>query len=140
MPNMIRHRRLRDMSTVGIVLVSHSPKLAAGLADLLAQVASDGVPVAVAGGTSDGRLGTDPDRIREAVAEVDRGDGVVVIPDLGSAVLAVKSVLEFLDGEVVLVDAPFVEGAVSAAVIASTGAPLDAVADAARQARDVPKL
>ncbi|HXJ66793.1 MAG TPA: dihydroxyacetone kinase phosphoryl donor subunit DhaM [Actinomycetota bacterium] len=128
------------MSTVGIVLVSHSPKLAAGLADLLAQVASDGVPVAVAGGTSDGRLGTDPDRIREAVAEVDRGDGVVVIPDLGSAVLAVKSVLEFLDGEVVLVDAPFVEGAVSAAVIASTGAPLDAVADAARQARDVPKL
>ena len=128
------------MSTVGIVLVSHSPKLAAGLADLLAQVASDGVPVAVAGGTSDGRLGTDPDRIREAVAEVDRGDGVVVIPDLGSAVLAVKSVLEFLDGEVVLVDAPFVEGAVSAAVIASTGAPLDAVADAARQARDVPNL
>ena len=128
------------MSTVGIVLVSHSPKLAAGLADLLAQVASEEVPVAVAGGTSDGRLGTDPDRIREAVAEVDRGDGVVVIPDLGSAVLAVKSVLEFLDGEVVLVDAPFVEGAVSAAVIASTGAPLDAVADAARQARDVPKL
>ena len=140
MPNTIRHRRLRDMSTVGIVLVSHSPKLAAGLADLLAQVASDGVPVAVAGGTSDGRLGTDPDRIREAVAEVDRGDGVVVIPDLGSAVLAVKSVLEFLDGEVVLVDAPFVEGAVSAAVVASTGASIDAVADAARQARDVPKL
>jgi PTS hybrid protein len=128
------------MPTVGIVLVSHSPKLAAGLADLLAQVASEEVPVAVAGGTADGRLGTDPDRIRAAVAEVDRGDGVVVIPDLGSAVLAVRSVLEFLDGEVVLVDAPFVEGAVSAAVIASTGAAIDAVADAARQARDVPKL
>ena len=125
---------------VGIVLVSHSAKLADGLAELLAQVASEDLPVAVSGGTSDGRLGTDPDRIREAVAEVDQGEGVVVIPDLGSAVLAVKSVLEFLDGEVVLVDAPFVEGAVAAAVIASTGAPLDAVADAARQARDVAKL
>jgi PTS hybrid protein len=125
---------------VGIVLVSHSAKLAEGLAELLAQVASEDLPVAVSGGTPDGRLGTDPDRIREAVAEVDQGDGVVVLPDLGSAVLAVKSVLEFLDGQVVLVDAPFVEGAVSAAVIASTGAPLDAVADAARQARDVAKL
>jgi PTS hybrid protein len=125
---------------VGIVLVSHSRNLAEGLAELLAQVASEELPVAVAGGTSDGRLGTDPDRIGEAVAEVDRGDGVVVIPDLGSAVLAVKSVIEFLDDDVVLVDAPFVEGAVSAAVIASTGAPLDAVADAARQARDVAKL
>ena len=120
--------------------MSHSAKLAEGLAELLAQVASEDLPVAVSGGTSDGRLGTDPDRIREAVAEVDQGDGVVVIPDLGSAVLAVKSVLEFLDGQVVLVDAPFVEGAVSAAVIASTGAPLGAVADAARQARDVAKL
>jgi phosphoenolpyruvate---glycerone phosphotransferase subunit DhaM len=128
------------MATVGIVLVSHSAKLAEGLAELLAQVASGDLPVAVSGGTSDGRLGTDPDRIRAAVAEVDRGDGVVVIPDLGSAVLAVKSVLEFLDGEVVLVDAPFVEGAVSAAVIASTGASLDAVAAAAKEARDVSKL
>jgi phosphoenolpyruvate---glycerone phosphotransferase subunit DhaM len=128
------------MPTVGIVLVSHSAKLAEGLAELLAQVAAGDVPIAVSGGTPDGRLGTDPDRIREAVAEVDRGDGVVVIPDLGSAVLAVKSVLEFLDGEVVRGDAPFVEGAVSAAVIASTGAPLDAVAAAAKEARDVPKL
>ncbi|MFL5799691.1 MAG: dihydroxyacetone kinase phosphoryl donor subunit DhaM [Actinomycetota bacterium] len=125
---------------VGIVLVSHSRKLAEGLADLLAQVASADLPVAVAGGTSDGRLGTDPDRVREAVGEVDRGEGVVVLPDLGSAVLAVKSVLEFLDARVELVDAPFVEGAVSAAVTASTGAPLDVVSDAARQARDVPKL
>lgn len=125
---------------VGIVLVSHSRKLAEGLADLLAQVASADLPVAVAGGTSDGRLGTDPDRVREAVSEVDRGEGVVVLPDLGSAVLAVKSVLEFLDARVVLVDAPFVEGAVSAAVTASTGAALDVVSDAARQARDVPKL
>jgi len=120
--------------------VSHSPKLAAGLAELIGQVASEDLPVAAVGGTADGRLGTDPDRIREAVGEVERGAGVLVIPDLGSAVLAVKSVLEFLDGDVVLVDAPFVEGAVSAAVIASTGAPLDAVADAARQARDVAKL
>ncbi|HEX9376916.1 MAG TPA: dihydroxyacetone kinase phosphoryl donor subunit DhaM [Actinomycetota bacterium] len=125
---------------VGIVLVSHSAKLAEGLADMLAQISGGDVPVAAAGGTDDGRLGTSPDRVREAIREVDRGDGVVVIPDLGSAVLAVKSVLELETDVAVLVDAPFVEGAVSAAVVASTGAPLDAVTEAARQARDVPKL
>ena len=52
------------MSTVGIVLVSHSPKLAAGLAELIGQVASEDLSVAAVGGTPDGRLGTDPDRIR----------------------------------------------------------------------------
>jgi dihydroxyacetone kinase phosphotransfer subunit len=125
---------------VGIVLVSHSPKVAEGLAELIAQIGSADVPVAVAGGTADGRLGTNPDRIHEAIAEADQGDGVVVIPDLGSAVLAVKTVLELTGDGVVMVDAPFVERAVSAAVIASTGAPLEAVRDAAAQARDVPKL
>jgi phosphoenolpyruvate---glycerone phosphotransferase subunit DhaM len=124
---------------VGIVLVSHSPKLAEGLAELVAQIGSTDVPVAIAGGTIDGRLGTSPDRIREAVREADRGDGVVVIPDLGSAVLAVKTVLESTGDDVVMVDAPFVEGAVSAAVTAATGAPLEAVRDAAVQARDIPK-
>jgi PTS hybrid protein len=126
---------------VGIVLVSHSSRLADGLGELLAQIGSSEVPVAVAGGTIDGGLGTSADRVTAAIADADRGDGVVVIPDLGSAVLTVKSVLAGFDAtSVVLVDAPFVEGAVAAAVTAATGAGLDAVVLAAREARHVTKL
>ena len=126
---------------VGIVLVSHSPKLAEGLADLLAAIGSPDVAVLLAAGTEDGRLGTNPDAVTAAVAAADRGDGVVVLPDLGSAVLSVKVALEDSDPERhVLVDAPFVEGAVAAAVTAAGGASVGEVAEAARGARDVPKL
>jgi PTS hybrid protein len=126
---------------VGIVLVSHSPRLAAGLADLLAEIGSREVPVALAAGTADGRLGTSPDAVRIALAAADRGDGVVVLPDLGSAVLSVKVALEGADpAQVVVVDAPFVEGAVAAAVTAASGGDLATVAAAARSARDVGKL
>ena len=126
---------------VGIVLVSHSPKLAAGLADLLAAIGSPEVAVVLAAGTEDGRLGTSPDAVHAAVQSADRGDGVVVLPDLGSAVLSVKVALEEADPErQVLVDAPFVEGAVAAAVTAAGGASVAEVAEAARGARDVPKF
>jgi PTS hybrid protein len=126
---------------VGIVLVSHSSRLVDGLADLLTQIGSSEVPVGLAGGTADGGLGTSVDLVNAAIAAADRGDGVVVLPDLGSAVLTVKSVLEGVNGRrVVLVDAPFVEGAVAAAVTAAAGAGLDEVVRAAEEARDVPKL
>lgn len=126
---------------VGIVLVSHSATLAAGLADLLGQLGGGDVPVELAAGTEDGRLGTSPDLVTGAIGRADRGDGVVVLADLGSAVLSVKVALEDADGDrVVLVDAPFVEGAVSAAVTASGGADLAAVVAAAREARDIPKF
>jgi len=129
--------------TVGIVLVSHSPALAQGLADLVAQIGSGEVPLAVAGGAGDGRLGTSVDLVQEAIRAADRGQGVVIIPDLGSAVLTVRTVLGDGHGDgrgVVMVDAPFVEGAVAAAVTAASGATVDEVAEAARQARDVPKF
>ena len=126
---------------VGIVLVSHSPQLAAGLAELLAAIGSPDVAVVLAAGTEDGRLGTSPDAVSAAVQSADRGDGVVVLPDLGSAVLSVKVALEDSDpARYVLVDAPFVEGAVAAAVTAAGGASVAEVAEAARGARDVPKF
>lgn len=125
----------------GIVLVSHSARLAAGLRELLAQIGSDRVPVAVAGGTAEGGLGTSYDRIVAAIAEADQGAGVVVLPDLGSSVLTALTVLEdYPRADVLLVDAPFVEGAVAAAVTAAAGADLAAVAEAARQARTVAKF
>ncbi|BCY12746.1 dihydroxyacetone kinase phosphoryl donor subunit DhaM [Actinoplanes sp. L3-i22] len=127
------------MGLVGIVLVSHSEQLASGLRDLLRQVATPEVPIVAAGGTLDGELGTSPDRLAEAIAQADTGAGVIILADLGSAVLTARAVLEDSPGPL-LVDAPFVEGAVAAAVTASTGAGLTEVADAAREARDVAKF
>ena len=127
------------MGLVGIVLVSHSEQLASGLRELLRQVATDEVPIVAAGGTDDDDLGTSFAKIVAAVADAENGAGVVVLADLGSAVLTARAVLEDKPGPL-LVDAPFVEGAVAAAVTASTGASLDEVAAAAREARDVTKF
>ena len=126
---------------VGIVLVSHSPELAGGLAELARQMAGPEVTIEVVGGGPDGRLGTDGDRVRDAIRHADTGEGVVVLGDIGSAFLTIRHVLERSgNGHVRLVDAPFVEGAVAAAVTASAGSSLDDVARAAEEARGVKKL
>ena len=126
---------------VGIVVVSHSSELAAGLAELAAQMAGPDVRIEHAGGTSDGTLGTDEGRVRDAIRRADGGDGVVVLGDLGSAILTVRHVLERQsNGHVKLADAPFVEGAVAAAVTSSAGRPIDEVVSAAEDARDARKL
>ncbi|GAA0480649.1 PTS fructose transporter subunit IIA [Actinoplanes capillaceus] len=128
------------MAYVGIVLVSHSSSLASGVRDLLTQVAGADVRVEPAGGTGDGGLGTSAEKIEAAIARADAGAGVLILADLGSAVLTTRAVLADLPDGPLLVDAPFVEGAVAAAVLASTGADLATVADAAREARDVGKF
>ncbi|MEU5531792.1 dihydroxyacetone kinase phosphoryl donor subunit DhaM [Streptomyces sp. NPDC020362] len=128
-------------ASVGIVLVSHSAELAAGLRLLVQQIGSDTVPLAAAGGTGDGRIGTSYDLVLDAIRSVDRGEGVVVLPDLGSSVLTARTVLEdHPRTDVLIVDAPFVEGAVAAVVTAASGADLKTVADAAKEARNVHKL
>ncbi|KQV20608.1 MULTISPECIES: dihydroxyacetone kinase phosphoryl donor subunit DhaM [unclassified Kitasatospora] len=126
---------------VGIVLVSHSPGLAAGLRQLLAELGSGDVPVLLAAGTEDGSLGTSYDLIVSAVAAADAGGGVVVLADLGSSVLTTLAALEDHPAEQArLVDAPFVEGAVAAVVTASTGAALAEVVAAAEDARGYRKF
>lgn len=131
------------MANVGLVLVSHSARLAVGLAELLAQIAGD-APVVTAGGLADGSLGTDAVRIAEAMAEADRGRGVLVLMDLGSAVLSSETALELVTDElrerVQLSPAPFVEGAVAAAVAAAGGDNLAAVAIRANEAIGYRKL
>jgi PTS hybrid protein len=126
---------------VGIVLVSHSARLAEGAADLAGQVSGGTVRVLAAGGTGDGGLGTSAEKIAEAVAGAEAGAGVLVVPDLGSAVFTVRAMLEDQSGgRVVLADAPFVEGAVAATVTAAAGADLKAVARAAEEAWHARKL
>lgn len=130
---------------VGIVLVSHSAEVAAAVAELAIGLAGGGTtaPVAPAGGTADGGLGTSSELITAAAASVDGGAGVAVLVDLGSAVLTVKALLaegdELPDGAR-LVDAPFLEGAVAAVVTASAGGDLDAVQAAASEAYDYRKV
>ena len=129
------------MPQLGIVLVSHSVRLAEGAADLAAQVGGGTVAVVAAGGTDDGGLGTSAAKVERALRDAERGAGVVVLPDLGSAVLTVRALLEDLpDVTVVLADAPFVEGAVAATVTAAAGADLMAVAKAAEEAWHARKL
>lgn len=128
--------------TVGLVLVSHSQKIAEGTADLVRQMAGE-VEISAVGGDADGGFGTDPERIEDAVRGTEAG-GVLVFMDLGSAVLSTETVLEMLSEEdrarVRLVDAPFVEGAFSAGVSASAGSDADECVEAAMEARTEPKL
>jgi phosphoenolpyruvate---glycerone phosphotransferase subunit DhaM len=128
--------------TVGIVLVSHSAELAAGAAHLAAQVSGGTVTIIAAGGTDDGGLGTSAAKVADGLRHANQGAGVVVLPDLGSAVLTVRAVLEDHgeDIAVLLADAPFVEGAVAATVTAAAGGDVKAVAAAAEEARHVRKL
>jgi PTS hybrid protein len=120
--------------TVGIVVVSHSEKIAEGVVELAAQMAG-GVAIIAAGGTDDGRIGTSFDRVTAGLAAADTGEGVVVLCDLGSAVLTAETALDFLDEDdrarVIIVDAPLVEGTVAAAVAAASGSDRALVAAAA---------
>ncbi|MFJ9909866.1 PTS-dependent dihydroxyacetone kinase phosphotransferase subunit DhaM [Streptomyces sp. NPDC101152] len=130
---------MSDDKVVGIVLVSHSAEVAASVAELAKGLAGGGtsVPVAPAGGTEAGGLGTSAELIAAAAASVDRGAGVAVLTDLGSAVLTVKALLaegDELPPDTRLLDAPFVEGAVAAVVTAAAGADLSAVETAAAEA------
>lgn len=124
---------------VGVVFVSHSSQIAAGMVQLAGQMAGS-VRLVAAGGTDDDGIGTSFTKVMSAVSEADGGDGVVVISDLGSALLTAETVLDMLDeaqrSRVRVVDVPFVEGGVAAAVSAESGGSLDEVVAAAEGAVD----
>ena len=117
---------------VGIVVVSHSPDLAQAAVALALQMVRGPAPrIEIAAGTSDDRLGTDAARVAEAIAAADAGDGVVVIMDLGSAVLSAELAVELITESGVktrLVPAAFVEGIFAAVISAAAGAQLESVA------------
>ncbi|WP_081839005.1 dihydroxyacetone kinase phosphoryl donor subunit DhaM [Thermogemmatispora carboxidivorans] len=130
--------------TVGLVIVSHSARLAEGVVELAGQMAQGKVVIAPAGGTAEGGLGTSVDKILQALRQAASPEGVLVLLDLGSAGLAAEMALELFkqdhDCPVMISSAPLVEGAVVAAVEASIGSPLPAVAEAAMAATTLPKL
>lgn len=121
---------------VGIVVVSHSRSLAEGVVELARQMGGDELPLEAAGGLEDGSIGTDVERVRAAIERAMTDDGVLVLMDLGSALMSAEMAVELLQsgGEVALSEAPFVEGTVAAAVAARGGASLAEVRAEARQA------
>lgn len=126
---------------VGLVVVSHAREIAEGVARLAGTMAPD-VRIVPAGGLPDGSLGTDAVAVADAVRAADAGAGVMVLVDLGSAVLAAETAVELgLDPDRVRIcDGPLVEGAVVGAVEAAGGAGLDEVLAAAEAARGLRKL
>ena len=119
---------------IGIVVVSHSRALASAAVALANEMVPDEAKrpaVAVAAGLDEHTFGTDASAVSAAIEQVDSPDGVLVVMDLGSAVLSTDMATEFLDPDVAarvrMTAAPFVEGLLAAVVTASTGASLDAV-------------
>jgi len=125
------------MANVGIVIVSHSAKVAEGAADMVRQMVGDQVPLAFAGGNADGGLGTDVGAIMAAIEAAWSEAGVAVLVDLGGAETNSEMAIELLADDrrtrVVVCNAPIVEGAVIAAAEASGGSPLDIVKQVAEE-------
>jgi len=119
------------MSTVGIVIVSHSAKVAEGAADMVRQMVGTEVPLAWCGGDPAGNLGTSVEKILGAIDAAWSDAGVAILVDLGGAETNSEMAIEMLPEErqakVVVCNAPIVEGAVIAATEASGGSSLDIV-------------
>jgi dihydroxyacetone kinase phosphotransfer subunit len=127
---------------VGIVVVSHSEAAAEGIAEVATEMGGD-AGIVPAGGGPDGDVGTVAPDIEAAIREADDGDGVVVLVDLGSAVMNAEIAIEAVEGEIDarIADAPVLEGALNAAVAAASGsATVETVLEKAEEARDYRKL
>lgn len=133
---------------IGIVVVSHSSKVAEGICDMVQQISSRGgekLPIYPAGGNAQGGLGTDPQRVLEAIKKADQGEGVVVLADLGSAVISSQAAISMLDeplrSRVRIADAPVLEGAIGAGVEAASDdvSSLDLVVSTAEGSRQLHK-
>ena len=115
------------LNLIGLVIVSHSSLIADGTKELALQMADPALKIIAAGGTSDGKLGTDMKKIKSAIEKVNGPEGVLLLTDLGSSVLTTEMVIDMLDednkdiSKIKIANAPLVEGAVVAAVEASFG-------------------
>ena len=125
------------MESVGVVIVSHSPKVAEGAADMVRQMVGEEVPLAWTGGNPSGGLGTDVGQIMAAIDRAWSNAGVVVLVDLGGAETNSEMAIEMLPddrrGKVLICNAPVVEGAVVAATEAAGGSSVDTVRQTAEE-------
>jgi dihydroxyacetone kinase phosphotransfer subunit len=125
------------MDNVGVVIVSHSSKVAEGAADMVRQMVGEEVPLAWTGGNPSGGLGTDVAQIMSAIERAWSNAGVVVLVDLGGAETNSEVAIEMLPeerrGKVLICNAPVVEGAVLAATEAAGGSRVELVRETAEE-------
>jgi phosphoenolpyruvate---glycerone phosphotransferase subunit DhaM len=121
------------MTYVGIVLISHSPKIVEGVKELIRQVIHD-VPIELAGGTEENEIGTSMDKIADAIKAADKGKGVILFYDIGSAKMNAEMAIEITEMKAVLIEAPLVEGSYVAAVESGMGKSLEEVINAVEKA------
>ena len=125
---------------VGIVVASHSCRLAEGVVEL-ARMMAPNVPIAAAGGMDDDSTGTSCRKILGAMTQVYSDDGVAVLMDMGSAAMTAEIAMELFNRpKMRLVDCPLVEGAVVAAIEANQGASLEQIEQRASEAASMKKL
>lgn len=129
---------------IGLLIVSHSADAATGIKEIALEMGGSDATIAAVGGDPDGGVGSDATAIQETLSDLlDETDGAVVLVDLGSAVMNAKTAVEMVDSEdpIVLADAPILEGALNAAVEAtSPKATVESVRESAEAASDISKL
>lgn len=129
---------------ISIILISHSYKIAEGLKELVGQLVQDKVKVIASGGLDEDTIGTNVERIYNSLNEAKNPEGILVLVDLGSAVLSTEAAIDMLPEEdrklVKISNAPLVEGAVIASIEASIGSDLEKSNKAAEDAKDLNKL
>ena len=125
---------------VGIVIVSHSQKVAEAVVELTTMMA-DGAAIAAAGGLEDGSFGTSYEKSKNAIDSVYSEDGVIILMDMGSAVMTTEMVLEEYDNDKIkMVDAPLVEGAVAASVSSLFGSDMASIIDELAETKNMEKF
>ncbi|MEQ6390150.1 dihydroxyacetone kinase phosphoryl donor subunit DhaM [Bacillaceae bacterium S4-13-58] len=123
------------MSYVGLVLISHSPKVVEGIKDIISQVITE-VPVETAGGTDDNEIGTSVEKILAAIERADHGKGVLLFYDLGSAMMNAEIAIEMSGSNQIKVadDIPLLEGSYVGAVESNMGKNINQVLEAVKTA------
>jgi PTS hybrid protein len=133
------------MSTTGVIIVSHSEQLAAGVAELVTEMGNDQVVIKAAGGTGDGRIGTNALRIQKTIESLADCSHILVYCDMGSSIISTETAIDLLDDDdladkVHLVDSPLVEGAFAGVVQATITDDVDEIMATSEKARDLHKI
>ncbi|WIV12673.1 dihydroxyacetone kinase phosphoryl donor subunit DhaM [Proteiniborus sp. MB09-C3] len=129
---------------IGIVIVSHSNKISTGIVELCKEMVRDDIKIISAGGTRDGKLGTDATLIMEAIEEANSGDGVAILVDIGSSIMSSEIAVEMLPEDMrkntIILNAPIVEGSLAAAIQACISNDLEDIKRAGMEAKYMDKV
>ncbi len=129
---------------ISLVIVSHSKKISEGVVELCYEMVGEDLRIIPVGGTSDGRIGTDPILIKKAIEKAYYGDGVLILTDIGSSIMSSELAIEMLEKKIkektFILDTPIVEGSIAVAVQASISNNMEEIKKVAEEARTTRKV